>query len=107
MTPSRPELRSSGVKCDLAAGGEFVSHIPPHPGPLPEERGYRRLRGRQFRTPRVIAAQTCGLPLPKGEGWGEGKQSAPLPKSALSSHRLAKPEYLGLTTATLTASISI
>jgi hypothetical protein len=89
MIPCQPELPSLTAECKLAARSEFRSPIPPHPSPLPEERGHRRPRVRQFRAPRDVSAQTSGLPpheprfarelptilpLPfrRGEGRGEG-----------------------------------
>ncbi len=54
----------------------FVRHLPPHPGPLPRGEGevvpvVGAIQARGF-------AQTLGawLPLPAGEGWGEGEREA-------------------------------
>ena len=79
MSPCRPELRSWRAMCKLAAFCVFGRSIPPHPGPLPEEREPRRqLVSWPSALPYVVALRNF-LPLPGGQGRGEGEQIARLP----------------------------
>jgi hypothetical protein len=48
--------------------------IPPHPSPLPKEREERFLPRDESERLEFAETLPAGLPLPRGEGWGEGEQ---------------------------------
>src|SRR3954467_9724161 len=48
----------------------------PHPGPLPKGEGERFGSRKQSHHPRNSEIGGRGLPLPEGEGWGEGERDA-------------------------------
>jgi hypothetical protein len=56
------------------ARGDGARPVPPHPSPLPKEREPRRPRCRGADGFRLVVRRNTILPLPKGEGWGEGKR---------------------------------
>ncbi len=58
--------------------GNKVSPVPPHPGPLPWGEGAPPTVAGYAWTLRFVAARPMVLPLPKGEGWGEGEATARL-----------------------------
>src|SRR5262245_35684 len=49
--------------------------ISPHPDPLPQGEGTPYAGGRTFQSDSRRRVQWNVLPLPKGEGWGEGKST--------------------------------
>ena len=67
---SRPAAQAS----DLLTPWKWREPVPPHPCPLPKGEGAMPSVSADTCTPRVIA-QPMLLPLPKGEGWGEGKET--------------------------------
>ena len=48
--------------------------LPPHPGPLPWGEGEAKPDSRISALSQARSARPTWLPLPKGEGWGEGEQ---------------------------------
>jgi hypothetical protein len=46
---------------------------PPHPGPLPQERGNHSAVPEKLNAVGLQPRRNALLPLPKGEGWGEGE----------------------------------
>jgi hypothetical protein len=67
------EFDSSGNRPALRVGARPV---PPHPNPLPKEREPHRPCSRTLGVLRSTARRDRLLPLPKGEGWGEGEGDA-------------------------------
>ena len=73
---------------------------------LPEEREPRRQPVGWSRALKHVAPRRKFLPLPRGEGWGEGEQSAPQLKGNTSGHRRAKTEPPDRRPASLIAPVS-
>ncbi len=67
------EFDSCGNRLALRVGARPA---PPHPNPLPKEREPRRPCSQTLGVLRSTARRDRLLPLPKGEGWGEGEADA-------------------------------
>src|SRR5258705_8570352 len=61
-------------------------HVPPHPSPLPQGEGVKRLRYSTTRNAGLGGRLSSILPLPWGEGRGEGEKPQPCPAS--NHHRI-------------------
>src|SRR5881396_4428172 len=48
--------------------------VPPHPDPLPQGEGTARIAQSKADGFALFSAERTVHPLPKGEGWGEGKE---------------------------------
>ena len=72
-----------GAEGDINNPGQLLSgferllrlerRVSPHPGPLPEERENRCQSVDESSDGGKLENRSCLLPLPRGEGWGEGK----------------------------------
>jgi hypothetical protein len=69
---SDPEIREAISKPQRAG---YFATVSPSPQPSPLGRGSLDAGFRSGRTHRFFADLAAFLPLPKGEGWGEGKQA--------------------------------
>ena len=77
------------------SGGKVpVRRVLPHPGPLPLGEGERQPVASTTEVPRLSQEPTKPLPLPAGEGWGEGEATEKrtvVESSANASHFLCLP----------------
>jgi ABC-type glycerol-3-phosphate transport system permease component len=71
----------------LTTRARVASALPPHPVPLPEERGIRKPALLFAGASRTFETLPTILPLPKGEGWGEGEGNARQPTGTESTLR--------------------
>ncbi|MBM3840439.1 MAG: helicase [Verrucomicrobia bacterium] len=65
-----------GTNCAVG----FVPRVPPHPGPLPPGEGRANPVAEEFRRARLLETRSSTLPLPKGEGRGEGERDVQPPE---------------------------
>src|SRR5437879_2570142 len=81
----------------VRARDEAESAFPPHPCPLPEGEGESSPARPESGGARNVAVRETALPLPRGEGWGEGETSHDFFERALPSTKLEeKAEMLSL-----------
>ncbi|MBI2949371.1 MAG: PmoA family protein [Verrucomicrobia bacterium] len=70
---------------DTFSQQRFERALPPHPGPLPQGEGIRGVAFQSSQAFSPVAAQEAVLPLPKGEGRGEGGGSVILSIASLAT----------------------
>ncbi|MBI4659694.1 MAG: hypothetical protein HY735_12710 [Verrucomicrobia bacterium] len=72
---------------DDLRGSVSGRRVPPHPGPLPQGEGMKPPVNRKTVQARLVEPQRTVLPLPRGEGRGEGEASAVYPAASSTTRR--------------------
>src|ERR1043166_1880392 len=72
--------------------GSIRRPLPPHPNPLPEGEGETSSAAGDFERLGLGAARRWLLPLPRGEGWGEGEERVEIGLCSRLNSQLSTPQ---------------